>query len=213
MSFFLITAYTGIFLLIFNVILYLKALPKKSKAFNLFVLYLVISLVNQILMTVMSKVLHISNLFMINIFIVLQFIILSLFYEKILINKQIKYILLIVVLLLVFQYAYIDELFFKYNPLGVFITHIVLSSYSLLYMYRSLQKKTPQFLIINIGLFLYLISSMLVFSSGNLVFNINISKEVYYSLLKVNTIMYIVFQILIFIEWRKNYYKKIPKSS
>jgi hypothetical protein len=87
------------------------------------------------------------------------------------------------------------------------ITHAILVLYALLYFYKSLSGK-GEFLIVNVGVFFYLLSSTLIFASGNLVFNLNVSKSVVDILIQVNVDLYLVFQILIFIEWYRNYRKK-----
>lgn len=114
-------------------------------------------------------------------------------------------------LFLGYQYASDSNMFFRYNAIGIAITQILLVVYSVVYFYHSLRGKV-KFIIVNIGLLLYLISSTLIFASGNLVFNVNISESMNFLLVNLKRVLYFIFQILIFIEWRKNYYKKTLRS-
>ncbi len=210
---FFIIAYLGIFLLAINTVLYLKALPQKSKAFKIYSRYLILILLIEIFTVVFAQILNKNNLFLSNVFLIIQFIFLSIFYFELLQNRLIYFVSCLVMFFLVYQYFSDIKLFSIYNALGITITQSILIVYSIIYFYQSLHKRTPEFLIVNIGIFLYLICSTLIFASGNLVFDVKIPTKTYFLLLKVNGILYILYQILIFIEWRKNYYKKIPKSS
>lgn len=203
--------YIGNILLIFNTILYLRALHN-SKAFKIFTLFLVVISIIQTSMTLISRLLHENNLYLNNVFLIIQFVVLSIFYKTLLKRKIVVYVLIAVMIFLGYQYSNDLELFYVYNPIGISVTQTILMIYSLVYLYDTLRERQPQFLLVNIGVFLYLICSTLIFVSGNLIFNINIPQETYLLLLKLNAILFIIFQILIFIEWRKNYYKKIHRS-
>ncbi len=82
------------------------------------------------------------------------------------------------------------------------ITHAMIVLYAVSHFYKSLNSK-GQFVIVNVGIFLYLLSSALIFSAGNLVFNF--SEEMNFILINTNRVLYLVFQILIFAEWYRNY--------
>lgn len=212
MDYTLLIAYIGISILFVNSIIYAKALRFKSKAFKIFTIFLVSTLLIQIILALLSRVFHKPNLFLSHIFLIVQFTFLSLFYEKLLKNRLIIYILFGGLIFLIIQYLNNLELLKVYNALGITITQTTIVIYSIIYFYKSLNKKAPEFLIVNIGLLIYLISSTLIFASGNLAFNIKIPMNTYKLLFKANGILYIIFQILIFIEWRKNYYKKTLRS-
>jgi len=200
-----------IFILIINVYLYFKGFVKNNKAFKIFTLYLLLTGVIQVITLYVGKILHKPNLFLSHFYFVLQFVFLSFFYSKLLKTKLVIYVLIPILGFLTWQYVNSLDLFFKYNAIGISITQGILIIYSILYLYICLQGEST-FLIINVGLFLYLVSSTLIFASGNLVFNLSISDSMNFILINTNRILYFLFQILIFIEWRKNYYKKIPRS-
>ncbi len=201
----------GIFFLILNTVIYSRALYR-NKALVFFTVFLICSLIIQLTMRYIGAVLHESNLYMNNVFLIIQFILLSMFYYHLLNKKMVLGLMLIVLVFLCYQYLSDLGLIMVYNPIGITLTQSILIVYTMFYFYKSLNTERPKFLLINIGVFLYLICSTLIFASGNLIFNVNIPQETYLLLMKLNAIFYIIFQILIFIEWRKNYYKKIHRS-
>ena len=200
-----ITEFTVIFAVI-NALLYIKSFALKSKAFKFFAVYLCLVGSIQLTASILGGVFHQHNLFLSHFYFIFQFIFLSLFYFELLGFRWMNWVLIFVLGLIGFQYFQTPEIFFTYNPIGMSITHSVLVLYSLLYFYKQLNGK-GDFLIVNVGVFFYLLSSALIFASGNLVFNLNISKSMINLLSNVNSVLYLVFQILIFLEWYKNYRK------
>jgi len=197
----------GIFITAFyvvNLTLFFKSFARNNKAFKFFNIYLLLIAIVQILTIYIGQILHKPNLFLSHFYFIFQFIFLSLFYFELLQLKLVKTFLFAVMALLVFQYFEHPELFFKYNALGMSLTQMILVFYSILYFYKSLSGK-GEFVIVNIGIFFYLLSSTLIFASGNLVLNLDISEATQFTLINVNRILILVFQILIFIEWYRNY--------
>ncbi len=149
-----------------------------------------------------------NNLFLFHCYYILQFVILTFFYKELLKQKWVYVILVIVLGIIAFQFIQSPGIFFRYNPLGVTITQGFIVLYSVLFFYKYLQENN-EFLIINIGLFFYLLSSILIFASGNLVFNMALITEYgYHLLLNLNNVLYLGLQFLIFVAWWKNYYSK-----
>ena len=133
-----------------------------------------------------------------------QFVLLSLFYFQLLKNKLILYLIPAIVALIGIQFILDPSLFFRYNPVGIVITQIILVLYAILYLYQSLSGKKP-FIIINAGILFYLLSSTLIFASGNLVLDLDISQNTRFILINVNRVFILLLQILIFTEWYRNY--------
>lgn len=194
-------------------ILYLKGFVSNNKAFKIFTIYLVLIGVIQIGMRFVIKVLEMeSNLFLSHYYFIFQFVLLSMFYRQLLSSKWVYYILGAVAVFLVYQYINDPHMYFRYNSIGMFMTHILLVSYALVYMYRCLSGKY-EFTIVNIGIFFYLLSSSLIFASGNLVLNIDVPESFTDLLININKFLFLVFQILIFTEWYRNYRKpKLAKD-
>ncbi len=113
---------------------------------------------------------------------------------------------------LLIQYIFSPASFANYNSLGVSITQSVIVVYALLYYYNSLSGEA-KFLYVNTGIFLYFISSILFFSSLNLISKLQIPKETQRYIGLVNDFLYLTYLLLIFIEWYKNFRLKKYKSN
>lgn len=186
-------------------LLYLIGFAKNSKAFKIFTVYLVIIGLIQLSMSIHSYYLAgESNLFFFIYYFVLQFIMLSLFYKELLTYKWIHLVTGIVLLFIGYQYFLEPSMYYRYNPIGSSLTQFIIVIYSLLYFYKSLSGKR-EFLIVNVGLFFYMLSSLLIFASGNLVLDVDIPSYIPKLLNQINLVLYFIFQILIVIEWYRNY--------
>lgn len=192
-------------LLSFVSILYFIGFAKQSKAYKIFAIYLfAMFIIEWLLRVIVLFDWNDSTLFLFVYYFVFQFIILSLFYQTLLNFRWIFYVLVAGFLFFVFQYINDPEMYFRYNPIGVVVGQGVIVIYSLLYFYKLLSEK-GEFVIVNSGIFFYLLTSMLIFASGNLVFNIKISTETILFLGKIIRVLYFIFLILIMIEWYRNY--------
>jgi len=208
MELFLLLGKIGVITVVINTILFFKSFTYNGKAFKIFTYYLLLISIIQVI----SYLLHLFtdyNLYMSNVYIIVQLAVLTLFYRELLNLKILLYIGVLVLAFLGYQYVSDFSLFLKYNSIGIALTQGIITVYALLYFYFSLTKKDSKFLLINLGIFLYMISSSLILASGNLVFNFDlISKEDYILLLTLNSVFYIIFQILVFIAWYGNFRKK-----
>ncbi len=197
-----------IYFSIFYPLLYIKSFVSNNKAFKIFTIYLVVIAIIQFSLVLIVKMKLGSNIFLSHFYFTTQFVLLSLFYAELL---KFKWIIIVMTLVLIgVAYQFIDDpsLFYRYNPSGFTVTQLLIVIYALLYFYKSLSKKN-EFLIVNIGIFFYLLSSALIFASGNLIFDVSISESVSATLGDINIVLYLAFQFLIFVEWWKNY--SIPK--
>lgn len=193
-------------------LIYFIGFVRNNRAYKLFTVYLfLVSIIQLIALYIGRWGLGESNLYMAHFYYLSQFILLSFFYFELLKKPIIKVILFIVLLFIAYQFFQDPNIFFHYNPLAMTITQGSLVVYSILYLYKTLKGKS-EFIIVNIGLLIYLLSSTLIFASGNLVLDLDIPEETKFTLINVNRILTIVFQILIFIEWWRNYRTKISKN-
>lgn len=187
--------------------LYLIRFTNNSKAYKIFTVYLVGIGIIQFLLTFFTVVLEFeTNLFLFIYYFIFQFLALSYFYKTLLGYRWIYFVTSILFLFFIFQYIEDPSMYYKYNPLGAAISQIVIVFYSLLYFYKLLSSK-GEFLIVNIGIFFYLLISILIFAAGNLVLEDSITL-VPTVLKNLNASFYLIFQVLIILEWKKNYAKK-----
>ncbi|RFN57893.1 hypothetical protein [Marixanthomonas ophiurae] len=205
MELFLFLGKVGVIAVVVNTILFFKSFTYNGKAFKIFTYYLLLISIIQVA-TYLFREFTDNNLYMSNVYIIVQFAALTLFYRKLLNLKILLYIGVLVLTFLGYQYVSDFSLFLKYNSIGIALTQGLIVVYALLYFYFSLAKKDSKFLLINLGVFLYMISSSLILASGNLVFNFDlISRDDYILLLTLNNAFYIIFQILVFIAWYINF--------
>jgi len=211
MDTFHLLGHIGTLCVLINSIIYVRSFAGNGKAFQYFSAFLLVIALIQVILTISTFFnLVENNLYMSNIYIYGQFILLSFFYKILLESRLVYVISMLVILFSIVQNVMDPTLFFRYNTIGIAMTQGVLVTYSLFYFYKALSSEVKDFHIINFGIFLYLTSSTLIFASGNFVFDFEvISKKDYLLLLKINAILFIVFQFIIFIEWWRNYRPKV----
>ncbi|AXT53895.1 hypothetical protein D1818_24900 [Aquimarina sp. BL5] len=204
-----ILSHLGTFILFINTVLCIKSFSlKRRRAFNIMSVYLTVTF-TIIIITSYYQSKGMNNLFLSHFYFVCQFMFLSFFFKNLLINKTqrkiINIILVGVVITILFQYLYKPNLFYKFNLFEIVLTSVPLIMYSIVHFYNMLGKE-KEYLYINSGVFLYLTGSTLLFVAGNYIVSSNsvLNKSIWI----INSVLFIVYQILIFIEWRKSFYQK-----
>ncbi|WP_299047256.1 hypothetical protein [uncultured Polaribacter sp.] len=144
-----------------------------------------------------------------------QFIFISLFYSKILKGKRlvavIQKTLILIIILVIGYYSLYPEDYYKWNVFEIAITSVPLLVYSFLFFTQKIETKTGNSYIYFIsGFFIYLLSSTLLFTLGNIGLGDSTVKPLKQLVWKINSILYLIYQILVFIEWYKNFRK--PQS-
>lgn len=202
----------GLVLLCINVILYLKGFSKNGKAYTFFSLYLMGICIIQLVMDFLASRYY-KNHFLSTYYLLVQFILLSLFFNRLFqpINKRkalaINIISVAVALGLAVQYAFYPDMFYTFNSAGFLVTSVVLVIYSVLYLYELLSKKLI-FYYVTAGIFLYLISSALIFASAAAI--VTLHDSLYMYIWKTNAALFIVYQLLITWEWKQRF---LPKTT
>lgn len=146
-----------------------------------------------------------QNLFLIYIILLLQLFIFSRYFISIIksirVINIIKYIS-VLILVGIFGILIFDPFFFKtLNPVAVITANIPIICYSVYCLALALtEKEIVKYSLINFGIFIYLSSSTIVFSSGDLLLDMGVSIKQFDYLYIFNNIIYIVFIILIFIN-------------
>lgn len=188
--------------LLVNTILYIKAY-NKSVSLNIFTFYLCVILVIQLLSNYLFLQ-KINNLFISHYYFIFQFILLSLFYRNQFKSQKLKRMVAIVfgsvILILSIQYINNPTIYFRFNLLEIILTSLSIVTFSVIYFYNSLTEKIES-MYLNYGVFIYLLSSTLIFCSGNFVnaSNSNLNKLLWF----LNIILFLVYQSLIFTQWYK----------
>jgi hypothetical protein len=202
-------AYFGNVVLAVNVILYFMRFQDNSSVYKIFTIYLLVAFSLQIVAIVLYN-LNISSVFFSHFTFVLQFLFLSYFYYN-LFEKQIqKSIVLVltpsVISTLIFTYLSENFVFSDFNSFEVFITYFPIIIYSVLHFYNMLDSKS-RFYVVNSGILIYLLGTLVIYLAGNIIVKILTDNSILLFIINMST--FIIFQLLILLEWRKNFYKNI----
>lgn len=204
--------YTGYIFLFINLIIYFKSFRKNSKAFKYITYYLLFTSIIQLISEIIASNKTINNgnnLFLSHYYFIGQLILLSLFYYNIIKSKIKKLVILslssVIVLFLVITLISNNKLYLTFYLPEAVLCSLSIVIYSIFYFMESFGVVNKKFLIFNSGTFIYILTSTLIFSSANLIFDV--SRELYLLVWNINSFLYIVFQILIFFEWYKNFRK------
>lgn len=209
-----ILSYVGYGLLFINIILYLIGFVKNNKAYKFFVGYLTVIAIIQGIMEFYAHKGY-NNHFLSNYYLLLRFTLLSLFFYhafsavKNKVKQVVKFISVTTVTALVIQYSIYPEQYNQFNSLGFLITSSILVVYAVLYLYEMLSKKLP-FYYTAMGIFLYMLSSAVIFASATSIVSFNDKINMY--IWKLNAFLFIVYQLLILWEWRMTFYPKLTKQ-
>ncbi|TPV33423.1 hypothetical protein FJ651_10070 [Paucihalobacter ruber] len=140
-----------------------------------------------------------NNLFGTHYYFILQLLWLAYFYHEIcklqIQKKIIRYSVICCLIVLAVQYSLKPELYFKFNELEVFLCSYLLIIYALFHFYNLLGAKR-KFLFFNIGLFVYLFGSTILFLVGNL----NLILKLDSINTELNKLIYTIFQLFILAE-------------
>ena len=189
-------------LLVVNSILYSKHIITNNLVYRYFAIYLVLMAINQLANTILFE-LEIPNIFLSNTYLILQFLMLSLFYyEMFKAELQRKYILIVMFILLFIlgvQYIWTPDLFWKYNTFGIITTSSVIISYSIIYFFYYIADKQLILYLVNSGILIYLLGTILIFSIANV--GLKLDPKVEIALWVLNAIIFLVFQIIIITQW------------
>ncbi|TWH99351.1 hypothetical protein IQ05_03100 [Flavobacterium tiangeerense] len=204
----LIVNYVGYFILILNFILYWNGFSKHGKTFQYLVCYLTVLVIVQVIMEILvlqSK----NNLFLVHAYFIGQFLCLGFFYKTLMKTKTqvaiIQYSMIAGCVLLIVDYALYPEQFFKFNLLEIALTSLLVVLYAVMHLYNMLLEH-KQYYFLTIGIITYLLASTVLFFVGNI--TTGLSDEFKLLTWNVNSFLVILFQLLIFVEWKKSFSKK-----
>lgn len=205
-----IIVYFGYSVLTVNTFLFFKSYRKNSIAFKVICFYLLFCLIIQSITEYFFNIRK-DNLYLSHYYFLGQFLFLSFFYKSILESqikkKVINVFLIIIPFLIALLYSINPKDYFKFNLIEVIITSLPIVFYSILYFSETLNS-SKKFIYLNSGVFMYLISSTFLFSAGNFINSSASENSVKRYVWILNVFLYLVYQILIFIEWYKNFRKK-----
>lgn len=200
--------YFGHALLLINALLYIKSYRKNSVAFNIYTFYLFFILIIQ-LITSYKGYFKENNIYLSHYYFIGQFVLLSLLFKKILkkrvLQKVITIILIFTLIALSIFYIIYPSNYYQFNIFEILLTSIPLILFCFLFFIQTIDGSDKKFIYIISGFFLYVLCSTLLFSAGNL------EKDTRNIIWWTNSILYLAYQLLIFVEWYKHLRKPIKK--
>ena len=194
----------GNIILALNTFLFFKSYRKKTIAFKIIAFYLFYVLIIQLRMSYLSSH-HINNLHCTHFYFIGQFVLLSFFFilefKSKLLSNIIKIYLFIASLSLGLCYFLFPEFIDEHNKFEIVITSIPLTVYSFIFLIKRIDSDNKKFIYLNSGLFVYITCSTLIFIAGDLKSDIKILIWLF------NASLYLIYQILVFVDWYKNFGK------
>lgn len=199
-----IISITGLLFLLFNSFIFLKTRKGKDKNYKCLTFYLTILFAVELACNIIGMLKPNSNFFLSHYYFIIQFNVLSLFFYYIFDSKRLKFFIIFnfifVAIVLGVQYYNNPSLYLEFNVLEIGLTSFLLIVYCIIHFYKYL-KSSFEYFYFCFGLTFYLTSSMLIFLSGNttLVF---FEEPFYFDIWVFNSLFYILFQYLVFKEWK-----------
>lgn len=190
------------FILVLNFALFIYRFKKENKAYKIFTIYLGIIVLIELLIKIIVSFGY-ENLFLSHFYFTGQFILLSLFYLELLNEnyqkKIVKFNLVIIPIILLINFLINPSQFYEFCMIEILLTSIAIISYSTFHFYNMLSNK-KEFYYVNSGILIYLFGSTVAFLPRNLhtIYGHSFSM----ALQLLNIILYIVYLIFIFLEWR-----------
>jgi hypothetical protein len=202
-SLYKILKYIPIILVTINFILFLSQCKKENKTYKIYTVYLglivFIELSSRVLIANGYQNLMLSHLYFTG-----QFVMLSLFYLQLLKEnyqkKIVKFNLVVIPLLLIVNFSVFPSQLHEFSMVEILLTSITVISYSTFHFYNMLSHK-KEFYLINCGILIYLFGSTVTFLPRNL--HVTYGKSLSIVLTILNILLYIVYLIFIFLEWRQ----------
>jgi hypothetical protein len=201
---FLISAF-GLFLLLINVICF--ALTKKkftgNKIYNVLFLYLLFYFLIELFCNIIGFLKPNSNIFVSHYAFNVQFLFLSIFFYLLFKESILKKMVVAVFFAFISINLYLSfedpELYWKFNLFEIVAISLVTLVYTLIHLYNNLGEKKNYFYF-TIGVSMYMLSTSIIFLLGNV--ELVFIKDPYIDIWVFNSIFFIVYQFLIFKEWR-----------
>lgn len=204
MLFSFIVSIFGLLFLLINTILFWSTSKNKNFKYKLITVYLTIIFVVELVCNYIGYNYPNSNFYLSHYYFNIQFILLSIFFFSLFNSKFIKNSILaiaaVVFLTLTYQYASNPDLYFQFNILEIALTFLSLILYGTLFLVKNL-KSVHLYFYFTLGLLFYLSSSSAIFLSGNTEYVI-FKEPFFFDIWVFNSLFFILYQFLIFKEWK-----------
>ncbi|PZR20371.1 MAG: hypothetical protein DI539_11085 [Flavobacterium psychrophilum] len=152
---------------------------------------------------------NMNNHFIATYYLFIPLILLSLFFYRLFvdIDSWKKYLVMyatpLAIIGFIVQYCFFPDLYFEFNSIGLLVATCLLIIYAVMYIFELISKRL-EFQYVIIGIFIYYISSLLIFVSATSIVSFN--QEMSNFIWNINAFLFIVYQLLILWEWKQSYY-------
>jgi len=206
----------GLFFLLVNSIRFYKTRKNKDVRYVIIMIYLIFLFVEELLCNIIGFCYPGSNFFLSHYYFIFQFIALSIFFyslfSSIVLKRGILFFLILVLTLLAIQYYKAPDLYWRFNLFEIGITSTLLILYSLIFLIQNFKTAKHSYQYFCNGLIVYLASSLSIFLSGNsdsVIFTEPFVLDFWF----FNSLFYILYQFLIFKEWKALNHKEVISES
>jgi len=195
----------GLILLFANVICFIvtKKYFKTNKLYKTLVLYLTVYFLIELICNVLGFLQPNSNIFVSHFAFNIQYLILSLFFYRLLKTKSLKRmtVALFVLFFIINTLYYINDpnLFWEFNLFEIAYISFVTIGLTLVHLYQNLGEAKYYFYF-TIGVSTYMLTSCLIFLTGNI--ELVFLEKPYIDIWVFNSGFFILYQMLIYKEWR-----------
>ena len=194
----------SLFLLLINSVLFLSKVKKiNNLTYKYISIYLAALFFVELFCNTIGYLYPGQNFYLSHFYFNAQFVLLSAVFYRLFSNPKLKKLVIInyvvVTLIIIGMYVFNNESFWQFNLFEIAATSALLIIYALIHLNNTLGTKKKYFYLA-IGLILYLLCSSLIFLFGN--YELVFIEDPYIDIWIFNTLFYIVYQVLIFTEWR-----------
>ncbi|MFN0728811.1 hypothetical protein [Polaribacter gochangensis] len=194
----------SLFLLLINAILFSSKVMKfNNQVYKYITIYLIALFVVELFCNVIGYLNPGANFFLSHFYFNAQFVLLSAVFYRLFTNQKLKKIVvvnyIIVTLIIIGMYVFNNDSFWQFNLFEIAATSLLLIVYAFIHFYNTLGEKKKYFYL-NTGMVLYVLCSSLIFLFGN--YELVFIEDPYIDVWIFNTVFYIIYQVLIFTEWR-----------
>lgn len=194
----------SLFLLLINAILFSSKVKKfNNKVYKYVAIYLIALFIVEFFCNIIGYLNPGANFYLSHFYFNAQFILLSLVFYRLFTNQKLKKLVIVnyIVITLIIVGMYLADLdsFWEFNLFEIATTSALLIIYSLIHLNNTLGRKKEYFYL-TLGLILYVLCSSLIFLFGN--YELVFIEDPYIDIWIFNTLFYIVYQVLIFTEWK-----------
>lgn len=198
------------FFLLVNSILFTYSFIRNytSKVLLYLFLYTAVMMLNQLVIGYLRSN-GVNNLWLSHVYFLVQFVTISLAFRQLQTNlfiRKLNSVLLITIPVTVGAILAITPGAFKnFNIPETLLCSIPLIAYCVHHLIQAIDGNQSKLILFSIGLFVYLVSSTLVFVSAKIIVDDYLGQGFITQLWIINNIIYLSYQILIVIEWYKNF--------